>query len=148
MKSFQRILFATDFSQASQNALEAALDLAKTNGAELLVAHAYPPPALLPTDVALSPAVYDELDASLREGVSQRLAAIVEQARDLGIAARGRILTGSPHEAISDAARDNKADLLILGTHGRTGAPRFFLGSVASRVISTAPCPVMTVRTA
>jgi universal stress protein A len=148
MKSFQRILFATDFSRASERALEAAFELAKENGAELLVAHAYQLPAMLPTDISVSPAIYDELDTSLREGVRKRLETIVEEAHEQGINARPLILSGSPYDAIADAAREDKADLLVLGTHGRTGAPRFLLGSVASRVISTAPCPVMTVRTA
>jgi nucleotide-binding universal stress UspA family protein len=44
------------------------------------------------------------------------------------------------------AARSKRADVLVLGTHGRTGLPRFFLGSVAARVLATAPCPVLTVR--
>ena len=58
------------------------------------------------------------------------------------------MLFGTPYEAIVEAALENNADLVILGTHGRKGVSRFFLGSVASRVISTAPCPVMTVRAA
>ncbi|HEX7253007.1 MAG TPA: universal stress protein, partial [Thermoanaerobaculia bacterium] len=54
--------------------------------------------------------------------------------------------SGAPDEAITAAARDQKADLVVMGTHGRKGVSRFFLGSVASRVISTSECPVMTVR--
>ena len=56
------------------------------------------------------------------------------------------ILTGFADEAIIEAARQEGADLIVMGTHGRRGASRLFLGSVASRVISTASCPVMTVR--
>jgi universal stress protein A len=55
-------------------------------------------------------------------------------------------MVGSPYEVIVRAARSKRVDVLVLGTHGRTGLPRFFLGSVAARVLATAPCPVLTVR--
>ena len=55
-------------------------------------------------------------------------------------------MVGSPYEVIVRAARSKGVDVLVLGTHGRTGLPRFFLGSVATRVLATAPCPVLTVR--
>src|SRR5512132_4396603 len=67
MKSFRGVLFATDFSVASRQAFEEAIELSKDNHAELLIAHAYRPPNLLPTDLDLVPAVYDELDTKLRE---------------------------------------------------------------------------------
>jgi nucleotide-binding universal stress UspA family protein len=60
--------------------------------------------------------------------------------------AEALILSGSPQEAIEEAAKAIGAELIVVGTHGRTGVPRFFLGSVAARVVSTAPCPVLTVR--
>jgi universal stress protein A len=55
-------------------------------------------------------------------------------------------MAGSPYEVIVRAARSKRVDVLVVGTHGRTGLPRFFLGSVAARVLATAPCPVLTVR--
>ena len=62
MSSFERILFATDFSSASRKAFEEAIAVAKANNAELIIAHAYQPPSLMPTDLYIAPAVYDELD--------------------------------------------------------------------------------------
>ena len=62
------------------------------------------------------------------------------------VRARGLLLEGVAHDQIVRAARRKKADLLVLGTHGRTGVARFFLGSVAGRVVASAPCPVLTVR--
>jgi nucleotide-binding universal stress UspA family protein len=59
--------------------------------------------------------------------------------------AKPLVLAGAADEAITEAAKDNDADLVIMGTHGRKGVSRLFLGSVASRVIATAPCPVMTI---
>ncbi|HYV42998.1 MAG TPA: universal stress protein, partial [Thermoanaerobaculia bacterium] len=70
---------------------------------------------------------------------------LVEDARSVGVGATPLLLTGTPYEEITEAAEDLDCDLVIMGTHGRTGVSRFFLGSVASRVVSTAPCPVMTI---
>ena len=56
------------------------------------------------------------------------------------------LLDGVAHEQIARAAKSKKADLIVIDTHGRTGLAKFFLGSVASRVVAAAPCPVLTVR--
>ncbi|HEX4994617.1 MAG TPA: universal stress protein, partial [Methylomirabilota bacterium] len=73
-------------------------------------------------------------------------AAIVARARKAGVRATGLLLEGVPHERVARAARARKADLLVIGTHGRTGLAKFFLGSVATRLVASAPCPVLTVR--
>ena len=147
MKMFQRILVATDFSPASTPALEQSVKMAKRDGALLLIAHAYQEPGL--AELSHAPArVYEEWDQKLREGVERKLRPLAEYARKEGIEARALVLTGFADEAIIEAAKQEGADLIVMGTHGRRGAARLFLGSVASRVISTAPCPVMTVRSA
>jgi nucleotide-binding universal stress UspA family protein len=147
MKAFHRILVATDFTPASDPALEEAIEMAKGNGTELLIAHAYEPPVLLP-EQTVSSETYDEWDRDLRNDVVERLQPLLGKARHEGVRARGLVLSGAPHAAIAEAARESDADLIVMGTHGRKGVSRFFLGSVASRVISTAPCPVMTVNAA
>ena len=147
MKLFQRILMATDFSPDSTPALEQSVKMARRDGALLLIAHAYQEPGLV--ELSRAPArVYEEWDQALREGVDRKLRPLVEYARREGAEARALLLTGFADEAIIEAARQEGADLIVMGTHGRRGAARLFLGSVASRVISTAPCPVMTVRSA
>jgi nucleotide-binding universal stress UspA family protein len=147
MKLFQRILVATDFSSASTPALEQAVKMAKRDGALLLIAHAYQEPGLV--ELSHAPAgVYAEWDRKLREAVERKLRPLVEYARKEGVEARALLLTGFADEAIIEATEQQRADLIVMGTHGRRGAARLFLGSVASRVISTAPCPVMTVRSA
>ena len=144
---FQRILVATDFSPASTPALEQSVKMARRDGALLLIAHAYQEPGLV--ELSRAPArVYEEWDQALREGVERKLRPLVEYARGEGVEARALLLTGFADEAIIEAAKQQGADLIVMGTHGRRGAARLFLGSVASRVISTAPCPVMTVRSA
>jgi nucleotide-binding universal stress UspA family protein len=144
MNLFHRILVATDFSEASTPAFHEAILMAKENGSELLIANAYQRPNMLEAD-ALAFGVYEEWDRNLRAEIEGRLNALVEEARTAGVAARPLVLPGAPHEAITDAAKENDADLVIMGTHRRKGVSRLFLGSVASRVIATAPCPVMTI---
>ena len=147
MKAFKRIILATDLSPASEPALKEAIGLAKENGAQLLIAHAYQPPSVVGAQ-SISAGVYEEWDQTIRAEVKGRLQKLVENAAKEGVKAEPLVLTGAPYEAIAEAARSNDADLVVLGTHGRKGVSRFFLGSVAARVISTAPCPVMTVRAA
>ena len=147
MKLFQRILVATDFSPASSPAVKQSVKMARQEGAQLLIAHAYQEPGL--AELSRAPArVYEEWDRKLREAVEKKLQPLLEQARKNGVEARALLLTGFADEAIVAAAKQQGADLIVLGTHGRRGAARLFLGSVAARVISTAPCPVMTVRSA
>lgn len=146
--TFRRILFATDLSPASGRALAQAVRMARANAAELVIAHAYQLPDLFPTDVCVTGTLYSDLDEKVRGDAEKKLAELVKNARNEGIGARSLVLVGAPFEAIAEAARAVEADLIVMGTHGRTGASRILLGSVAARVIATAPCPVMTVRAA
>lgn len=114
MKSFHRILFAADFSSGSEKAFDEAIQMAKGNEAELVIANAYQPPSFLPTDIYLSPAVYDELDSKLRENVEKKLQGLVEDARKRGVEARPLVLAGSPYEAIAEAAGTHRADLIVM----------------------------------
>lgn len=144
MNVFHRILVATDFTPTSQPALEKGLALAKETGSELMIAHAYARPNAAQADF-VAPGLYDEWERNVRGRVEEKLEPIVENARKQGIAARPLVLTGEPEDAITEAATSNEADLVVMGTHARTGVSRMFLGSVASRVIATSPCPVLTV---
>ena len=97
---------------------------------------------------SFSAGVYEEWDRTLRLCAEEKLRPVVEDAHRQGVKASSLLVSGPADDAICDTASEKGADLIVMGTHGRTGVPRFFLGSVASRVISTAPCPVMTVRAA
>lgn len=147
MKTFTKILFATDLTPASEPALQEAIELAAESHAELLVAHAYEPPNLAQAE-AVGPGVYAEWDRNLREDAENRIAPLVQRAQDAGVKASSFVLSGDTCEVIIETAKAKGVDLLVMGTHGRKGVSRMFLGSVASRVISAAPCPVMTVRAA
>ena len=146
MKTYRRIVIATDFSPSSRKALDEALDLATDGRGEVLIVHVYQPPAMLPTDIGGVPAAYTELDATLRENDEKELLALAAEARQRGVAATARLLAGRPSEAIVHEAKREGADLIVMGTVGRHGLPGILLGSVAARVAATASCPVLTLR--
>lgn len=140
----RRILHPSDFSAASRAAFKKAVELAKASRAELAIVHVLSPVMPVPADGYVSPKVYDEMAASSRAWANKQLAKRVARAKAAGVRAKGRLMEGNAHEQIVRAAR--RADLVVMGTHGRSGLARFFLGSVAGRVVSAAPCPVLTVR--
>jgi nucleotide-binding universal stress UspA family protein len=146
MAAIRRILHATDFSPASRPAFRRALDLAQANRAELIVLHVMTPPILYAPDGYALPQAYDQLVANMRAAAQKPLDRLVAGARARGVRARSLVLEGLAHDRITRAARSARADLIVIGTHGRTGLARLFLGSVASRVIATAACPVLSVR--
>jgi nucleotide-binding universal stress UspA family protein len=143
MSRIRRILHASDFSRASGAAFKKAVEMAKANRAELLLVHPIVP---LVGDGYVSPKIYKEMEASARAYAQKRLNALVAKAKQAGVRAKALLLEGVPHERIAQAARSKKADLVVIGTHGRTGFAKLFLGSVASRVVAIAPRPVLTVR--
>jgi universal stress protein A len=145
MACFHRILMATDFSEASVSAWNKALALAADDSAELVVLHAYEPPNLVYTG-GIAPGHYEAWDQDIRTSANERLDRMVAEAVKQGIHARRTVQAGETEEVIVQAAEDLEADLIVMGTHGRTGLSRVFLGSVATRVIATAPCAVLTVR--
>ena len=146
MGRIRRVLHPTDFSRASAAAFNRAVETAKSNRAELLLVNVITPTIPPIGDGYISPKVYAEMEASARAYARAQLDAQLAKAKRAGARVKGLILEGLPHERIVQAARRKRADLLVMGTHGRTGLAKFFLGSVASRVLAIAPCPVLTVR--
>ena len=148
MPQIRRILHPSDFSRASGAAFARAVDLAKANRAELIVAHVMSlvVPGVGVGEGYMSPKVYEDILASTSADAKKRLDALVTKARKAGARARGLLLEGVAYDRITRAAKTQRADLVVMGTHGRTGLARLFLGSVAERVVTLSPCPVMTVR--
>jgi nucleotide-binding universal stress UspA family protein len=147
MSRIRRILRASDFSKASGPAFAKALEMASANRAELLLLHVLPLP-IVPTagDGFVSPRVYQDIEASARAYGRKQLQGLVTRARKAGVQATPFLAEGIPHDQITRIARNKRTDLIVIGTHGRTGLARLLLGSVAARAVTTAPCPVMTVR--
>jgi len=141
-----RILHATDFSAASGAAFKAAIEMARLKRAELLVLHVLSPPAPLVADAYVTPNVWNTLLRSQRASAQRRLDALVAKARRARVRARGILAEGVPADRVVRTARARGAGMIVVGTHGRRGAARFFLGSVAARVVAAAHGPVLTVR--
>lgn len=146
MSRIRRILHPSDFSGASSKAFAKAVEMAKSNRAELLVVHVLAPAVPMVGDGYISPKIYEDLEASARAWGQKQLNRLLAKARKGGARAKGMLMEGVPHGQIVRAARSRKASLIVIGTHGRTGLAKFVLGSVAGRVLATAPCPVLTVR--
>lgn len=146
MSRFGRILHPSDFSRASRAASAKAVELAKADQAELLLVHVLSP-ILVPAEASMSAKAYEDLWASARAASQKELDTLAGRAKKAGVRATTMLVEGSvPHEQIIRVAKAKRVDLIVMGTHGRTGLARVFLGSVASRVVAIAPCPVLTVR--
>jgi nucleotide-binding universal stress UspA family protein len=146
MSHIRRILHPSDFSRASRMAFTKAVEMAAANRAELLLVHVLAPVVPMVGDGYLSPQIYEEIETSARAQAQKQLDALATAAKKAGVRAKTLLLGGVAHEQIARAARSKRADLIVIGTHGRTGLAKLFLGSVAGRVVSTASCPVLTVR--
>ncbi len=150
MATFNKILVATDFSEDSQRAISYAEELARKFSAEVIVLHVDQPLAPVMVSPELGPAL--DMGAMSRIAEEQRLLAqreldkTVTRFRDDGLKARSQLKVGSPFLEIISAAQAEGADLIVLGTHGRSGLAHVLLGSVAERVVQKSPCPVLTIR--
>jgi nucleotide-binding universal stress UspA family protein len=140
------ILHPSDFSPASRPAFAQAIAAAKEHRAQLLVVHVLAIAMPMMADGYVSPRIYDDLMKSAQAEAQRRLDALVGSAKKAGVRATGLLLEGIAAEQIVRAARGRRAGMVVMGTHGRTGLAKLFLGSVAERVVGSAPCPVMTVR--
>lgn len=147
---FHRILVPVDFSETSNRALDAAVKLAQQLRSEMVLLHVGSVPdyplASIPPEVGTVPRVmlemYERLAAQQRE-------ALENLARDrvpADISHRLRVREGFPPEEILAEAAAEGCDLIVLGTHGRTGVSRVLMGSVAERVVRGSPVPVMVCR--
>jgi nucleotide-binding universal stress UspA family protein len=146
MFDIKRILVLVDFAECSQRALEVALELAAKYGASVEVLHvAITPPYMTPSvAVSLGPIRMDELEEMGRREAEQQLdGMIAKTANAAGIGIRSTVVSGLPPEVILASAQN--ADLLVMGTHGRRGISRMFLGSVTERVVRECPKPVLVV---
>ena len=153
----RRIVVPTDFSSCSDGALDYAVDLARQLGAEVLVCFCgtlpdYEVAALVDPGVrAAALAMIDQTRAAAA-GWQAELEALCSRKKSLGVALRGSLLSGQAQggpagtaEAIAQFAREEAADLIVIGSRSRPGVRHFFLGSVAERVLRLAPCPVLVV---
>jgi nucleotide-binding universal stress UspA family protein len=142
MLHIRTILHPTDFSVHSDAAFQMAFSLAKDYRARLVVVHvAEPPLPVYPAGGLIIP----RPDTSSIDAAGERLRAIRPPSN--AIVLEHRLVEGNPGVEILRMARELKPDLILLGTHGRTGLGRLLMGSVAEEVLRKASCPVLTVKT-
>jgi nucleotide-binding universal stress UspA family protein len=139
--SMQKLLLATDLSEASSAATEQAFELATRLGASLLVVSVIDPGSLL-----LPGGRFRARVDQVRDRREQQAQALVERGRELGIDVSFLVWTGDPGDQIVSAAEAERADMIIVGSHGRGAMGRLLLGSVSEHVVRNASCPVLVVR--
>ena len=148
MKRIRRIMHASDFSAASRPAFRKAIDITRSARARLLIVHAVAPivPPLMGEGVYVAPATWNAMQRQARQGAQHQIDKLVKEAKKARVLVEGLVVDGVPADQVVRLARTRRADMLVIGTHGRTGFSRLLLGSVAARVIAAATCPVLTVR--
>ena len=147
MVTLKRILIATDFGEAADVAFAYGRELARTFGASIDVLHVADNVLARGFAGEAYLASYPELQRDVEEAAAKRLEGMVCDEDRAVLNARTVIrVSTSPALAIVDYAREARADLIIMGTHGRGAMAHLLMGSVAERVVRTAPCPVLTVR--
>ncbi|MDP6444399.1 MAG: universal stress protein [Pirellulaceae bacterium] len=133
-----KILFATDFSESSAAACPLASSLARDSGAKLLIAHVKEPPASFADTGFGGYTLHDDEEA--REMLHD------VRPTDPSVEYSHQMLRGSPADEIVSFAAEEGVDMIVIGSHGRTGIMRALLGSVAEAVVRRAPCPVLTAK--
>ena len=141
MTDFRNIVVATDFGEPSARALDAAVELARATQAKLTLLHVFHVPAQAYDYVVVLP--LEEHAHSAQRELDRELAALKARYPNC----EGVVESGQPAEKIVEIAAKRGAGLIVMGTHGRKGLPRFLLGSVAERVVRTSSIPVLTVPT-
>lgn len=141
----RQILAPTDFSEYSKEAVAYAFELAQKFGAKLLLLHVIEMPAY-PVEGFVPPSIGSTLIEDLERQAWADLAQVLPEAQNDKVALTRQVVVGIPYRKIVEVAAAEKADLIVMATHGRTGLGHLLIGSVAERVVRTAPCPVLTIR--
>lgn len=139
----RRLLVPHDFSDTAQHAMDLGLELARKLGASVTVMHVYELPSYGFPD---GPAMTADMAGRIEHVARRALEGVAGRARDAGVDVQSVLRQGLAWTEIVAVAEETKADMIVMGTHGRRGFTRMLLGSVAERVVRAAPCPVLTVR--
>ena len=143
MDMYKKIVLAVDGSEVSKNALRHAVELAKQNNGTLIAVYVIPPIDVLDIET-FKP---DSLMRGLRQEGEKILSEVRELAEKKGVNVQTRLEEGIPFEKICEVAQDSGADIIVMGSHGRTGIGKVLIGSVTERVISRAQCcPVLVIK--
>jgi nucleotide-binding universal stress UspA family protein len=141
----RHILVPIDFSDSSKRALDYAVGLAQTFGAKLTLLHVVELPSYV-TDAHAPVHVSMALRDYLQGHAQRELAHLPSEGSGAPVEIARQVVIGVPHQQILETAVAEQVDWIVMATHGRTGLSHLVMGSVAERVVRTAPCPVLTVR--
>jgi universal stress protein A len=147
MKNISKILFATDFSDNSKYALTYALSFARQYGAMLYILHVIQQPSYpLGMYAEISFDAMDKFNRNISEAVEKEMKTLREKDLQGFTQYESLVVHGTPFLEILRTAREKGVDLIVVGTHGRTGLDHVLFGSTAEKVVRRAPCPVLSVR--
>ena len=143
---FRKILVATDGSKYSNAAASEAVAIAKRCGANLIAASVVPYESISPLGIVHSEMQWELVTQESRKAAESNIKNVKEIAEKEDVKIEELILEGRPYEAIINAAKEKRVDLIVVGSHGRTGLDRLLMGSVTERVIGHADCAVLVVK--
>ena len=146
MMTVTRVLVPVDFSEHSTRALDCAKTLAEKFGAALHLVTVVPDPFLLPDPGPRYVPLPEGYVEGLRHDAESHVRRLLTQAEERKLRAQSNVAFGNPYREIMDYVKRASIDLIVMGTHGRGGVAHLLMGSVAEKVVRTAPCPVLTVR--
>jgi nucleotide-binding universal stress UspA family protein len=142
----ERILVPTDSSAESAQAVPIAMKIARAQGAEVLLLQVLPYPLIMDAYTNVGPDVYQQVLDAAEEEARENLARLEAQLTDHGVRVGTTFLHGNVDAVLIDTEREQNIDLVIMGTHGRSGLARFALGSVADRMVREGTKPVLLAR--
>jgi nucleotide-binding universal stress UspA family protein len=141
------ILVATDGSKYSEIAAKEAVSMSKSCGSNLFIVTAVHAESSAPLDIVSSQMQKDLIAGKEMATAEKSIRTVKELAEKEQVKSEAYIYAGSPADVIIHTAKEKKADIIVVGSHGRTGIDRLFIGSVAERVIGTADCATLVVKT-
>ncbi|MBI5648003.1 MAG: universal stress protein [Ignavibacteriae bacterium] len=145
LQNISRILIPIDFSDASKNTLKHGVAFAERFHAEVLLVYVIEP-VIFPADFSFGQVAVPSMESEFRMRGEDNLARLLENEVLPRTTGRALVRMGKPFVEINRAAREEQADLIIIGTHGHTGIEHVLFGSTAEKVVRKAPCPVLVLR--
>jgi len=143
--NIKKILVPTDFSANADKGIDYACTMAKTFGAAVIVLHVSAPP-FYQAGYGISPETITEMQQNIEQAIEEQLEKVRERLSGSAAEVTVRTTEGIAAVEIVETAKREGVDLIIMATHGHTGVKHFFLGSTTEKVVRTAACPVLTVR--
>lgn len=145
MPQISRIVVPIDFSEYSKKAFRYAIDFAQTFGAEMILVYVVEP-IIYPADFSFGQVALPSMEREIQDRSLEQLQVLIQKEVPAGIRARSTIRSGKPFVEIIQLAKEEKADLIIIATHGHSGIEHVLFGSTAEKVVRKSPCPVLSIR--